>query len=157
MSIRRRLLGTLLLAVCCGAAAACTAQPDYVSVDPSGRAVRVELRRTVGFFRQHVEPMLLSECGFYRGAQSAGTSESPFPQEIWRIVATSSDHGVRAIQYGVIPEGFAQATPAAEPPPPLEPGRRYTVECSGDGMGITEFTMPKLVTRPAPPLKKREE
>lgn len=137
------------------ALAACTPAPDYLFVDPNVAPVRVELRRSFGVFHKHYEPVPLTECGFYESTLPADAARMAYTEELWRIVSTAPDVVALSLRYGVVPEGFFQATPPAGPPPPLEPGRRYTVECSGDGRGLQEFEMPELTSRPVPPLRSR--
>lgn len=135
----------------------CTPPPDYLFVDPHVQPVRVELRRSFGVFHKHYEPVALSECGFYQSASSAESQRPPYSEEIWRVVSSTPETAVLGLRYGVVPPGFVQATPVGESAPPLEPGHRYTAECSGDAIGAGEFEVPELVTRPAPPLQKRRD
>ncbi|MBI2963941.1 MAG: hypothetical protein HYY35_09325 [Deltaproteobacteria bacterium] len=147
--LRRAAIAGVLLG-----AAGCTPRPDALVVDPRVQPVRVELRRSFGVFRRHDEPVALSECGFYEWAASAEGPRRPYPEEIWRVVSSSSSAAVPALRYGVVPPGFVQATPAGAAAPPLQPGHRYIVECSGDAVGSAEFEIPERVTRPAPPLQR---
>jgi len=76
---------------------------------------------------------------------------------VWRVFSVAPDRPVLDVRYGVLPPGFLQATPSREPAPPLQPGHHYTVECSGDTIGTSEFVLPEVVTRPSPPLQKKVE
>ena len=138
------------------AAAACAPKPDYLFVDPNVAPVRVELRRTFGVIEKHDEPVPITECGFYEASLPADAKRTAYTEELWRVVSTAPDVATLALLYGVVPRGFFQATPAAGPPPPLQPGGHYTVECSGDARGLGEFVVPERTTRRAPPLQKRD-
>lgn len=151
-SLREAAIATAL----CGALG-CARPPDVLFVDPRVSPVRVELRRSFGVFQKHYEAVPLAECGFYASAASAESRRQSYSEEIWRVVSTAPDAAVLSLRYGVVPPGFVQATPAGEVPPPLEPGHRYTVECSGDTVGSGEFEIPERVTRPAPPLRRRPD
>jgi hypothetical protein len=137
-------------------AAACAPPPDYLYVDPHVAPVRVEVRRSFGVIQKHYEPVPITECGFYEATLPADAKASAYTEELWRVVSPTPDVATQVLRYGIVPRGFVQATPAAGPPPPLEPGKRYTVECSGDARGLGEFEMPARTTRRAPPLQKRD-
>ena len=135
-------------------AAACTPPPDYLFVDPHAQPVRVELRRSFGAWGKHYEPVAIGDCRFYEPAE-AGTLSS-YPLEVWHVLNLGGGPGVPQLRYGEVPPGFVQSTPEVGAPKPLEPGRRYTVECTGEAVGAGDFVVPRLLTRPAPPLYKRE-
>ena len=138
-----------------GAVAGCSSRPpDYLYVDPRAQPVRVELRKNFGSLRTEYAPVPISECVFYEVGKP-GEPAVPYPQEVWRVLSVAPDRPVLDVRYGVLPPGFLQATPSREPAPPLQPGHHYTVECSGDTVGSSEFVLPEVVTRPAPPLQKR--
>ena len=134
--------------------AACAPPPDYLFVDPHAQPVRVELRRSFGVIQKQYGPVPIAECGFF-AKPDPGDPTSAFPHEIWRVVNTAPNGVALVLWYGVVPAGFVQANPPAGRPPALEAGRRYTVECSGDAIGMAEFQMPSTVTRKAPPLRKQ--
>jgi hypothetical protein len=139
-----------------GAAAGCSSRPpDYLYVDPRAQPVRVELRKTFGNLRTQYAPVPISECVFYEVGIPGEANAAPYPQEVWRVLSVAPDRPVLDVRYGVLPPGFLQATPSREAAPPLQPGHHYTVECSGDTIGSSEFVLPEVVTRPAPPLKQR--
>ncbi|MGH7858277.1 MAG: hypothetical protein ACREQY_13215 [Candidatus Binatia bacterium] len=138
--IRRVIASALGLII--GMAGGCAPKPDYLFVDPSRGNVRVELRRTLGVIRRSESPVPLTDCAFYRLPPPGDASGRP-PEELWRILSLSPDHAALEIRYGIIPEGFTQVTPVDRPPPPLASGDRYAVECTGDGIGVTEFRMPE--------------
>ena len=146
-----RVLRVLLLLAVCG----CTPPPDYLFVDPRAQPVRVELRRSFGVIQKNYGPVPISECAFLTSADPSDPA-SAYPQEIWRVVNPNPDSGTLALFYGIVPQGFFQANPPGGRPPLLEAGRRYTVECTGDAIGMAEFEIPKKTTRRAPPLQKRE-
>jgi len=138
-----------------GAVAGCSSRPpDYLYVDPRAQPVRVELRKSFGSLRTQYAPVPISECVFYEVGKP-GDPAAPYPQEVWRVLSVAPDRPVLDVRYGVLPPGFLQATPAREAAPPLEPGHHYTVECSGDTIGTSEFVLPEVVTRPAPPLSRQ--
>ncbi len=147
---RGRILGFGLLLT-----AACTPPPDYLFVDPYVSPVRVELRRSFGVLHKHYEPIPLTECSFFEETLPADARKSAYSEELWRVVGMTPDVATLTVRYGVVPQGFVQATPAGGAAPGLEPGKRYTAECSGDGQGLKQFEIPKLETRAAPPLRKR--
>ena len=115
-------------------------KPNYLFVEPRGGTVRVELRTTTGLFRREEYPLPLDDCGFFALADP-DAPQAP-PQEIWRVLSLAPERMTLAVRYGQVPEGFTQVTPPRAPAPPLEPGRTYVVECTGDGIGVTEFRMP---------------
>lgn len=137
-------------------AVACAPPPDYLYVDPHVAPVRVELRRSFGIVHKHYEAVPITECGFYEATLPADAKGATYTEELWRVVSPMPDVATLVLRYGVVPPGFAQATPAAGPPAPLEPGRRYTVECTGDTRGLGEFAIPPSTTRGAPPRPKRD-
>ena len=149
-------------AVLLSAIAGCSRPPDYLYVDPRAQPVRVELRKSFGNVTTRYAPVPITECVFYE-VGSPGTpppsapGEAPYPQEVWRVLSVAPDRPVLDVRYGVLPPGFLQATPSREPAPPLQPGHHYTVECSGDTIGTSEFVLPEVVTRPSPPLQKKVE
>ena len=149
-----RALSISLVVAAVAATAGCTPPPDYLFVDPKVSPVRVELRRSFGVVQKQYGPVPITDCGFFVQPES-GEAAGAYKQEIWRVLNTAPDGATLALGYGVVPPGFIQATPPAGAPPPLEPGRHYTVECSGDAIGTAQFEIPKKVTRPVPPLRKR--
>ena len=138
-----------------GVLTACAPPPDYLYVDPHAQPVRVELRRSYGILKKQYGPVPITDCGFYARPE-AGDAASSYKQEIWRVMTTIPDEGTLVLVYGVVPPGFMQATPPGQPPPSLEPGRVYTVECNGDAIGTAQFQLPEVTTRKEPPLRKRE-
>ena len=133
----------------------CTPPPDYLFVDPHVQPVRVELRKSFGVIHQQYGPVPITDCAFFAKPDKDDPT-SAYEQEIWRIVNPASEAGTLAVLYGVVPPGFMQATPPGGRPPPLEPGRHYKVECTGDAVGMAQFDIPATTTRKAPPLQKRE-
>lgn len=129
---------TILLAAAIPLLASCAPKPEYLYVDPAGR---IELRRTVGLVSRREVPLPLADCAFYRVRREDDGGAAP-PEEIWRVMTLDSERAALALRYGVVPEGFLQVTPQGASPPPLEKGRRYVVECSGDAFGVTEFELP---------------
>jgi hypothetical protein len=136
--------------------AACTPAPDYLFVDPRAQPVRVELRKSFGSLNKHYAPVPITECVFYETPKT-GAGEAPYPEEIWRVLSVAPDRPVLDLRYGSLPPGFVQSTPASSPARPLLPGHRYSAECSGDTSGTTEFEIPEVATRSAPPLGRRHE
>lgn len=118
---------------------ACTPPPIYLFVEPSGPVPRVELRQPVGVVSRREVPLPIVDCGFFELKPTSRSEPLAFPVEIWRVMSLSPDGGVLELRYGVTPDGFTQVTPVEGRPPPLETGRRYSVECSGDGIGMAEF------------------
>ena len=135
--------------------AACAPPPDYLFVDRYAQPVRVELRRSYGMIQKQYGPVPIAECAFFAKPDPKDPT-SAYPHEIWRVVNTAPNGVTLVLWYGVLPPGFVQANPPAGRPPPLAAGERYSVECSGDAIGMAEFQMPATVTRKAPPLRKNE-
>jgi len=154
MSGRGWVLGGCAIAVL--SAVACTPPPDYLFVDPRAQPVRVELRKSFGRFSYHYAPVAISECVFYENAKAGGAEEHPYPEELWRVLSVAPDRPVIDLRYGSLPPGFLQSTPASTPPAPLQPGHRYSVECSGDTAGMAEFEIPEAIAW-SPPAKKPRE
>jgi hypothetical protein len=146
--MRLRLLRLALVATGCCEVAACTPPPDYLFVDPQVRPVRVELRKSFGLLEKHYAPVAITECDFAEESPPQEGGVRWYNDEVWRVVATAPGTGVLQLRYGEVPPGFVQSTPAVGPPPPLKPGRRYKVECSGDTIGMGEFVAPGAVTQP---------
>lgn len=134
--------------------AACTPLPDYLLVDPRAQPVRLELRKNFGRLGPRYAPVAISECAFYEIPKTASGDESASTQELWRVISLAPDRPVFELRYGSLPPGFVQWTPAGSPPPPLEPGHRYSAECTGDTRGVAAFEIPETATRSEPPLKK---
>jgi hypothetical protein len=120
---------------------ACMPKPNYLFVEPRDGTVRVELRTTTGLFVREERLLPLDDCGFFTVAD-ADAPLAP-PREIWRVMSLAPERMTLAIHYGEVPEGFTQVTPPQSAPPPLEPGGQYVVECTGDGIGVTDFRMPE--------------
>ena len=131
--------------------AACTPAPDYLFVDPRAQPVRVELRKSFGTWNKRYAPVPITECVFHETPKSG--TDAPPDDELWRVLSIAPDRPVLDLRYGSLPPGFVQSTPA----PPLEPGHRYSVECSGDTSGTTEFEIPEVAPRPAPALHAGHE
>ncbi|HSD09428.1 MAG TPA: hypothetical protein VLF14_00460 [Candidatus Binatia bacterium] len=139
------------------AAAACTPPPpDYLFVDPRAQPVRVELRKAFGTWSKQYAAVPITECVFYE-TPKARAAEPEYPNEIWRVLSLAPDRPVLDLRYGTLPPGFVQATPVSLPAPPLEPGHRYSVECSGDTTGTTEFEIPEVVPQATPSLRPRHQ
>jgi hypothetical protein len=153
----RAIANAVSAAVLFGAVTGCSRPPDYLYVDPRAQPVRVELRKSFGTINPHYAPVPISECVFYEVGMPADGDVPSYPQEMWRVLSVAPDRPVLDLRYGVLPPGFLQATPSREAAPPLEPGHHYTVECNGDTIATSEFILPEVVTRPAPPLRKRPE
>lgn len=149
MDVRGWVLGGAAAAVL--SVPACTPAPDYLFVDPRAQPVRVELRKSLGTWNKRYAPVAITECVFYETPKT-GADTAAYPDELWRVLSVAPDRQVLDLRYGSLPPGFVQATPAGSPAPSLEPGHRYSAECSGDTTGMTEFEIPEVVTRPAPPL-----
>jgi hypothetical protein len=128
----------------------CTRPPDYLYVDPRAQPLRVQLRKAFGSMSPQYAPVAIGECVFYEAPPvGAAASAEPTPpaQEIWRVISVAPDRPATEIRYGVLPPGFLQAAPSAGMPAPLLPGHHYTVECSGDAIGSSEFVIPEVATR----------
>jgi hypothetical protein len=138
----RKLLQLGLVAAGLFGVAACTPPPDYLFVDPRVGPVRVELRKSFGVFEKHYERVPIADCSFFEESQPQGSVVGSYNEEIWRVVTAASEGGVLELRYGEVPRGFVQSTPAAGSAPPLEPGHRYKVQCSGDTIGMGEFVVP---------------
>ena len=155
MDVGRWVLGGVAAAAF-GVGACTTPTPDYLFVDPRAQPVRVELRKSFGTWSKHYAPVPITECVFYE-TPKGGRDAAAYPDELWRVLSVAPDRPVLDLRYGTLPPGFVQSTPASSPAPPLLPGHRYSAECSGDTSGTTEFEIPEVVTRPAPPLHGRQE
>jgi hypothetical protein len=137
----RKLFQLGLMAAGLFGVAACTPPPDYLFVDPHVRPVRVALLKSFGVFEKHYERVPIADCSFFEESQQQGSVAGSYNEEIWRVTA-ASEGGVFELRYGQVPLGFVQSTPAAGSAPPLEPGHRYKVHCSGDTIGMAEFVVP---------------
>ena len=153
MDVRSWVLGGVAAAAF--GVAACTTPPDYLFVDPRAQPVRVELRKSFGTWNKHYAPVPITECAFHETPKSG--TDAPPDDELWRVLSIAPDRPVLDLRYGSLPPGFVQSTPPSSPAPPLEPGHRYSVECSGDTSGTTEFAIPEVAPRPAPALHPGRE
>jgi hypothetical protein len=148
--------GAWITVGCAFAVAACEPPSSQLLVHRSGGSVHVELRRTAGMIFRRQEPVPLSDCGFYAAGEPGESAASLFPREIWRVTTVAPDRVMLGVEYGVVPEGFYQAAPQGTTAPPLEPGVRYTVECSGDGVGVAQFEIPATAVRLSPQLRRSQ-
>jgi hypothetical protein len=138
MSPARRLQTAWAL---CSSLLGCSTPQSYLFVEPGTVGPRVELRQPVGLWRRTEVPLPLDDCAFFEVSQSPETAAA-FPVEVWRVLSLSPDRTTLEVRYGAVPEGFLQVTPAEGPAPALAPGHLYSVECSGEGIGLAEFVIP---------------
>lgn len=134
----------VLLGLAIATGAGCRSpKPSYLFVEPEAGSVSIELRREVGVFERREVPVPLSDCGFFAVIEQDRDRLARLPpQEIWRVSTLDPDAVALSIRYGVVPPGFVQVRPHGRPAPPLVPGDRYVVECTGYGIGVTEFVLP---------------
>jgi len=69
--------------------------------------------------------------------------------ELWKIVSPGAKASVSSVQFGHVPPGFTQQTPAMGAPPELTPGRAYRVSVRAGTLGGRRF-MVRYPAHPSP-------